>query len=274
MSSFFGKMPFNEAMGLSWTVWALVWTARHRERPTSRALLAAAGFWALGLATSWPCAAILFAVWLLSGLEWARNRRPGALAAFVTLGGTAVIGVTLLVVQMIWAAGWRMPGLFAAGAHWWLASLGAGTALEAFGVALDFHRLYFANVPFALYLVWLVSSLRGLSRGVEASEATRLALAGSLGAALWTIVFVRQVAIHGYGQFWFLPFESLAVADVAVGGWERLAHRPRLRLVLATAAIVGTLVSTGATLHYRYSRPHSYAVRTARELEARFHTHP
>jgi hypothetical protein len=135
--------------------------------------------------------------------------------------------------------------------------------------------MYFANVPFALFLAWCFLRLRALARRPgELAEAARVLLAGCFGAGLWALLFVRQVALHAYGQFWFLPFEVLAVAELAVDGWRHLAARPRLRAGLAAAALLGTLASTAATLHYRYTTPSSYATRTAAEIAATYYTAP
>ena len=107
-----------------------------------------------------------------------------------------------------------------------------------------------------------------------AVPAQRVLCAGSAGVALSALAFLPALAIHAYGQFWFLPFEVLAAADVALAAWERLGNRRRMRLALAGLAVAGTLASAAYTLAYRYSRPHGYAVRTARFIAERYYTTP
>ena len=65
MSAFFGKVAFNEPVGLALAVWALVFTLLFRATSRAGALGAAAFLWLLALATSWSCAALLFGFWLL-----------------------------------------------------------------------------------------------------------------------------------------------------------------------------------------------------------------
>jgi hypothetical protein len=114
----------------------------------------------------------------------------------------------------------------------------------------------------------------GVYRPGSVSEATRLLLAGAFGCALWALLFVRQAAMHAYGQFWFLPFETLAAADLSVRLWERLGARPRLRAGMAAAAIGATVASSAAMLAYRYGEAHPYAVKTARRITELYFTAP
>jgi hypothetical protein len=274
MSAFFGKMPFNEPVGLCGVIWAVVYIARYRAQPTRRVLAAACALSALACLTSWPAYAILGALTALFGAEALCGRRD-RLALALALGATGAAAGALAIAQLAWASGDGALGLFDAGGHWGIHRLGPERALRAIGRAFDFHRIYFANVPFALFLVWCGARLWAAARRrAPIDERTRLLAAGALGAALWSIAFVRQVALHGYGQFWFLPFESMAAAHVVVEGWARCERRPRLRLALAALAVAGTLVSSAGTLHYRYSKPHGYAVRTAREIAETFETQP
>ena len=66
----------------------------------------------------------------------------------------------------------------------------------------------------------------------------------------------------------------LAAADAAAGAWRGLATRPRWRAALATLAVAGTVTSSAAVLHYRYTHRGDYAMRVAREYETRYYTHP
>lgn len=271
MSAFFGKVAFNEPVGLAWLVWALVFTLRFRATGRAAALLAAAGLWLLALATSWPCAALLFAFWLLQVWEWRRGQAGAGTAALV-LGATGSAGLALVLGQLVWASGGGLSGLFQAGDAWGICGRQASSWLRALGIAFDFHRFYFANVPFVLYLGWLVTRAR--RRGRPLTEAECVLLAGSSGAALWAVMFVHQVAMHGYGQFWFLPFETLAAADAAAGAWRGLAARPRWRAALAALAVAGTVASSAAILHYRYTHRGGYAMDASRRIEALYYTHP
>ncbi len=273
MSAFFGKLAFNEPVGLALAVWALVVTLRFRATGGAGALLAAVGLWLLALAASWTCAALLFAFWLLQVRDWRCGGRGAGLAT-VALGATGLVGVGLLLGQLAWAGGGGLDGLLRAGGAWGISGRNAPGWLGSLGVAFDFHRLYFANLPFLLYLGWLAARARALGRGRPLGDADRVLLAGSAGAALWAVAFVHQVAMHGYGQFWFLPFETLAAADAAAAGWRGLAARPRLRMALAVLAVAGTVTSSAVTLHYRYTHRGAYAMQTAREYEARYFTHP
>jgi hypothetical protein len=275
MSAYFGKMPFNEAMGLCLVIWAALALARYRRRPAAGSLLGSLALWVLAGFTSWTAFTLLLGFFLLSAGEAVAERRPASAAAAWGLGVTGAAAFALVMLQLFWAARGATPGVFAAGEHWGVYRLGWARALDAAARAFDFHRMYFANVPFALFLAWCFLRLRALARRPgELAEAARVLLAGCFGAGLWALLFVRQVALHAYGQFWFLPFEVLAVAELAVDGWRHLAARPRLRAGLAAAALLGTLASTAATLHYRYTTPSSYATRTAAEIAATYYTAP
>ncbi len=275
MSAFFGKMPFNEPVGLCWVIWAAALTCAHRQAPRGAVLLGACLLWALGAFTSWPAFSLLLGFCGLFVWEAASGARSDARRAALALGATGLISGGLVVAQLFWAARGATPGLFSAAGHWGLFHMRPPLALSAFGRALDFHRIYFANAPWLLFVIWMFLRLARARSGLESpDEPTRVLLAGTLGAAVWALVFLRQVALHAYGQFWFLPFESLAVADIGVKLWERWETRPRARAVVAGAALVATLLSTVFTLHYRYGKPHGYAVRAARDLTERFQTNP
>ncbi len=275
MSAYFGKMPFNESMGLCGVIWAVWCLARYRRLARQGALAGSVVFWALAGLTSWPAFALLLGFFLLCAREALAERRPGSAAAACALGATGLVCFALVIAQLFWAARGATPGLSAAGEHWGIHRLGFARALDALARAFDFHRLYFANVPFALFLAWGVARIRGVLREATATpEPARLLLAGCFGAGLWALLFVRQVALHAYGQFWFLPFEALAVGELSVELWQRMARRPRLRAWLAGAAIAGTLASAAAVLHYRYTTPSAYAMRIAAAIAAEFYTEP
>jgi hypothetical protein len=276
MSSFFGKMPFNEPVGLSAIVWGVALYVRHRARPSNPRLVAAMMVWAFAIFASWPAVPILGCILALTAREaWiSRSGEPASRGAVLLLAGT-VVGATLLVLgQLAWAAGGRLDPLFKAGGHWGAALLHPREALHQLGAVIDFHRRYFANLPFLLLLVWVAQRLARMRRGEALPFADRLLLGGIAGCTVWALVFLRQVALHAYGQFWFLPFEALAVADLSVGIGRRLAGRPQLRTALAALAIAITLISTVAVLHFRYTRVHGYAVRTAAWLANEYETAP
>lgn len=274
MSAFFGKLPFNEPVGLAWVVWALVATARYRLRPARATLALAAALWFLACLSSWAPAVILACLIALFVLESAREGRPHALRAAAAFGATLIVAGALVSAQILWANAGRPLSILRAANQWGIHSLGFQAAVRNLGIAIDFHRNYFANVPFLLFIVWLVVRLGDLARRKALPGPSRLLLAGSLGCAIWAVLFLQQVAVHAYGQFWYLPFECLAAADVALAGWERLRARPRARAVIAALAIAGTVASSAVFLHYRYSRRHGYAVRAAEGFARDFYTTP
>ena len=275
MSSFFGKMPFNEAMGLCWVIWALHFTATQRDRP-SRGTLAAAGIlWALACLTSWPAYAILSAVLALIAWEARTQTWPGARRTALILvavgGGTAA----LVFGQIAWAARGQELTLFAAAEHWGAHRVSPGEIISRLGKALDMHRQYFANLPFLVYLLWIGGRLYEARKGTaRVSPAHRFILAVSLGCMLWALVFLRAISIHAYGQFWFLPVEALAVGDASVSIAKHLRARPRLRLALAALFVAGTIASSAAILAYRYGKSGSYAQSASERYATTYWTTP
>ena len=273
MSAFFGKMPNFEPVGLAWVLVALVATCRYRERGGHKALATATAFWALAGFTSWAAHAVAIGVITLFAIEAWREHRPGSGRAALSIAAASAFSAVTTIAQIRVLEG-HNSSVFVAGGTWSTTGMSPAEALRALGTVIDFNRMYFANVPFALYLVWAAARIRDLLAGRPLPEHRRVLLAGSIGITLYALAFLRALTIHAYGQFWFLPFEAFAVADLAVEAWERLRPRPALRVALATLAITGTLVSSGYTLAYRYSRPHGYAVRTARDLAERYYTAP
>jgi hypothetical protein len=272
MSTFFGKLAFNEPLGLCAVIWATLFLARHRARGSPADLAASAAGWAVAGFTSWPAFAILFAFFLLSVAEALRGTRPGARREAWALGVAGLATFALVLGQLWWAAGGAVPPVLAAGQTWGVHRTTARTLAGSLGRAFDFHRLYFANVPFALFLAWCVAALLGRSApGPAWPEATRVLLAGAAGCALWALLFVKQVAIHAYGQFWFLPFEVLAVADLTVRLWSHARGRPALRAAVAAGCVIVTLASSTWLLVRRYTEVHPYAVRTARQMAQWYH---
>lgn len=274
MSSYFGKMPFNESVGLCFVVWALVGLAQHRTTRSRESLWGSFLCWVLAGLTSWTAFVILFfmALWLIEERRRGRLVGRAGIALLITGVGTGL----LVLAHLFWAAGWRMPGILAAADHWGAHSMGPVGILARLGKAIDFHRIYFANVPHLLFLIWVVRRTRELRTGLWADAPWHVPflLAGILGCFAWAMLFLRQITVHAYGQFWYLPFEALAVGDIAVELWQRCAARRNLRMTLALLAVLGTLLSTAVQLERRYSSPSSYATRTAEEITARFWTEP
>lgn len=273
MSSYFGKMPFNEPVGLCFIIWALAGLVAHRASASRRALLLSLIFWVLAGLTSWTAFVMLFFIAALFMWERRSGHLPGRAGEVLLITGITT-GI-LVVLHIFWAAGWHRPGIFAAADHWGSHSVGPLGLLGRLGKAIDFHRIYFANIPHLLFLIWVGWRLRELRAGLGAlTSEHRFILAGALGCLVWALLFLRQITVHAYGQFWYLPFEALAVGDIAVVLWQHCAARRRLRTALAVLAILGTLASTAAQLNRRYTSPSSYATRTAAEITARYHTEP
>jgi hypothetical protein len=301
MSSYFGKMPFNEPVGLCWVMWALVFLARHRRSPSRRDLTISLAFWALAGLTSWTAYVILAAHALVETLERmipresssraegaavsaaVRRLRP-ALHVPAALLATGLVTGAFVMLHLLAAGGWQSPRLLQAADHWGTQSLSLAEIPERLAKAADLHRLYFANLPFLLYLLWVAwrarelwtarrprANLRALSAIVPER---RFLLAGSLGALGWALLFLRPISFHAYGQFWYLPYECLAVADVAAVLWRRWAYRPRWRAAAAALALAGTVASAGQFLHYRYSKFSDYAIRQSAITESRYFTSP
>jgi hypothetical protein len=227
--------------------------------------------------TSWTAYVILFFVAAL--LIWEGRAGVRAAASSTRLGATLLLtGVAvgaLVILHILWAGNWHLPTMFAAADTWGIHSIGPAGVVKRLAKAFDLHRIYFASVPLLLYLVWIASRIKEARLGLAAiSPERRLLLAGSLGCLSWALLILRAISIHAYGQFWYLPFEALAVGDITVELWRQFARRPRLRAAFAVIALIGTLASTAALLHYRYSKPGDYAIRTAAEIAASRYTSP
>ncbi len=284
MSTYFGKMPFNEPMGLALLTWAFLWLHRHRASGRRADLAASLACWVLAGLTSWTAYVLWFAAWIwtLSDLRdpdpgTIRHARRAALAlavlALATCGSTAG--------HLAWVAHRVRDSTTAehatlgdAARHWGLLALDPHEAVRRVGKAVDFHRVYFANVPFVLYVVWLAARARDVVRRVRLTSDARLLVLGSAGCALWVISFLRQTTVHAYGQFWYLPFECLAVGGIGSGMWRpRPAGRERsrrARVALASVLVAGTIVSTATFLAHRYRGPSGYAVDGAARLRAAY----
>ncbi len=285
MSAYFGKMPFNEAVGLCWLTWALVFLVRHRRGGSGSHLALSLLFWFLAGLTSWTAFVILAFHAVTEWVDAAADRvdreaaaqrdPPARRLAGPLLLATGVATGALVLLHLFAAGQWRTFGLFGAADHWGTHSLAIADVPARLAKAADLHRLYFANVPFLLYLVWIALRLREARGGWRAiTYERRFLAAGSLGCLAWALLFLRPISFHAYGQFWYLPYESLAVGDVVVTLWRRGARRPGWRAVAATAALVVTIASTVHFLHYRYTTASSYAVRTSAETAGDYYTSP
>jgi len=314
MSSYFGKMPFNEPVGLCWVMYALVFLARHRRHGARRDLALSLAFWALAGLTSWTAYVILAAQALLEAAErltpakqpggnggaddsgrprpvgqrgagastaaGPAPRAPADLRVPAALLVTGVVTGALVMLHLLAAGGWQPLRLFQAADHWGTHSVSLASIPARLAKAADLHRLYFANVPFLLYLVWIAWRVQDLwraggLRGLSAiTPERRFLLGGTLGALGWALLFLRPISFHAYGQFWYLPCECLAVADVAAVLWRRWAAHRRWRAACAALAIVATVISAGLFLHYRYTRISDYAVRQSASTEETYFTSP
>jgi hypothetical protein len=179
MSNYFGKMPFNEPVGLCCIVWALVCLARYRERPSRWTFAGTLAFWVLAGMTSWTAYVILFFVAAL--LIWEGRAGVRAAASSTRLGATLLLtGVAvgaLVILHILWAGNWHLPTMFAAADTWGIHSIGPAGVVKRLAKAFDLHRIYFASVPLLLYLV---GSCGDLTRTPTA--AGRLARLFELGA--------------------------------------------------------------------------------------------
>ncbi len=277
MSAFFGKMPFNEAEGLCFVIWATSFLALHRERGGRPALVASLFLWVLAGMTSWTSYVILAFLAVLLLFEGRRldGRRGTAGGLPVLLLVTAFLTGVAVLTHLLWAAEWQRPSMLDSAGYWAASSLWNGGLIGRLGKAFDLHRIYFANVPFLLFLIWTGLRIGELRGGLgRVSPARRFLLAGSAGCFLWSIIFLRQITVHAYGQFWYLPFESIAVGDMTISLYRRLASRPRTRLALAMIAVAGTLASSAWFLHYRYTTPGHYAIEASARNHAQYYTSP
>lgn len=273
MSAFFGKMPFNEAEGLCFVIWAGAFLVIHRERAARPALCGSLLFWVLAWLTSWTSYVIAGSFALLLLLERSHRRERLRGAPFLLLGSALITGI-LVLTHILWAAGWHAPTMLGSAGYWAVSSLGDGF-LPRLGKAFDLHRIYFANVPFLLFLIWIGLRMRELRGGIGAvTPSRRFLLAGSAGCLLWALIFLRQITVHAYGQFWFLPFESIAAGDMAVQLYRGLASRRRVRLALTAIAVAGTVASSAWFLQYRYGKPGGYAMEAAARNQERYYTSP
>ncbi len=275
MSAYFGKMPFNEPLGLCWVVWALWGTARYRQRHSTRALMVAIGFWLLAGWSSWAATVIAFLTALFLLGDGIVDRRAGRVRGAVILGVVTVVSWALVLLHIAWAAKWQHLGVFDAAGHWGIHSMSLEEIARRIGKAIDFQRIYFANIPFLLFVVWIFLRLRDLRGGLAAVAWERhLLMAGCVACVIWVLTFLRQVTVHAYGQFWLLPFVALAVGDMSAVAWRRLRARSGLRTALAVIAAAGTIAGTVYLLDYRYSGSSDYAIEKSRERAERYYLSP
>lgn len=274
MSSFFGKMPFNEPVALALIIWAIVATLRHVDRGTAASIVAALSLWALAVLTAWTAFVLALSVAAWLAIEARRSGRRRAMRTAGALAAGSIVSEAFVLAHLAWAGAGHESTLLAVAGHWGAHRLAPGEIVRRIGKLIDFNRMYFANVPFLFFLGWLVRRARDAASGLDRlTPARRLLGAGTAGCAAWALVFLRQTTVHAYGQFWLLPFESLAVGDLAAALWRRLGSR-RAKMVGSIVAVAGTAASVAWTLDYRYSKPHGYAVETARRLSDTYYSAP
>ncbi|MGE0448771.1 MAG: glycosyltransferase family 39 protein [Vicinamibacterales bacterium] len=269
MSGYFGRMVNYEPLCLFAVIVQVLGYVRYKQHGRRRDLaLAAAGIVWGGL-IDWPSFFFAAALGAVETLDVVSGRSRGRALLGVLVCCSA--GVFALDIWHLWYAGRAsMQALGTVlGSNDPLWSLDATPSRFLLG-QLDTFRRYFTEVGLisTLLVSWSLArpgsaAATRLFAGVD-DRIVRRVLASMFGAAVaYQLAAPRWAMMHQYWQFYFLPPVVLSI----VLAWRRLERAwrehpsPRLR-ALQVVCVLDVLIASGYWLHFRHTRPESYAIET------------
>jgi 4-amino-4-deoxy-L-arabinose transferase-like glycosyltransferase len=262
MSSFFGKLVNFEPFVLPLMLGAVAAYWRWAERGGDGFLVATFVLVAAGTFIDWP---ILLATLVIAG-DALRRWRAGEGRRFRT-AALAVVATGLVVGIAVAAWTSSAVGLHEIGraARYRLRLHGHYRWWQLVGKLVDYDRRYFTEPVLIAQVVVACVLVADRWRGRRLSARERLLVLLGLAGLVPVVAFPSSARHHPYWQFYLLPYATLAVAHVIDTIVSRLPASRR-RLVCA-AVLLWVAVSSGSTLHTRYSRPSSYVARMVRQFQ-------
>jgi 4-amino-4-deoxy-L-arabinose transferase-like glycosyltransferase len=261
MSAFFGKMVNFEPLVLPFFIGAIVswWRGTEAGRGGRPGLTGA--LVVLGTLIDWPILLVL-PVLLADGVR--RWRRGEGTAAVLAALGVTGVALAVAAAVAVWTSGAVGLGELGAAASFRFHLHGRYPWWELAGKLFDYNRRYFTEPVLAAAAVTAGILVRDAWRGRPSVPRTRLLALLGVAGLLPVVLFPTSARYHAYWQFYLLPYETLAVADVLERVGARLRPAPRR---LGYAVVVLWLVGASAvTLRTRYTRPSGYVERKVREL--------
>lgn len=275
MSGYFGRMVNYEPLCLFAVMVQLLgyvrWKIHGRRRDAW--LLGVGVVW--GGVVDWPAFFFAAALASVEVIDLARRKTSGAPLALLIATATGVFAFDLW--HLWYAARGSMQafgGVLASNEPLW--AMDASLSRFVLG-QVDTFRRYFTEaglISTGLALWSLAAGTSGRPHDDALSPLTRRVLAATFGAAFAYVVTAPAWAMmHQYWQFYFLP--SVVISMVLA--WLRLEHAMRTRpgalfRAMQVAFVLDVLMASGYWLHFRHTRPESYAIETTASFRALYLT--
>jgi hypothetical protein len=269
MSAYYGKMPNHEVPGLLFFLLGVrLWGVRSPPA-TGRSVALAGLAWTGAAFASWH-AVLCVLGWL--AMQWGMARRRHVVAALLWVAAS----VTAVLLQLLWAGGWKLLDSQSGSASYWFAgsdgsSLAARLGFLNHALGIGINR--FAQFPALLCIGWLLAVGYDAVRGRRLPAAAERSLIGlGLGSIVYYLLFPRAVSFHAYQGFYVIPFVALTSALAL----ERLrlapfvGARPRLQRVLPGILLGLTCVIGVAATLQLYRAPSPRVIEAVRTLERQY----
>lgn len=267
MSGYFGRMVNYEPLCLfAVLVQVLGYVRYKRHGRRGDLLLVAAGVVGGGLA-DWPSFFFAAALAALEALDLARRQtRSPALLATLVVAATSIFAFDL---AHLWYAArgsvQALGGVVASNQPLW--SVDASLSRFVLG-QLDTFRRYFTEVGLisTLLALWAIARTGSaasprLFDGMPGWLVRRVLVATLGAAAAYVLAAPAWAMMHQYWQFYFLPGVVLSIALAWMRLERALRERPSTTLrMLRIAFILDVLIASAYWLHFRHTRPESYAI--------------
>jgi 4-amino-4-deoxy-L-arabinose transferase-like glycosyltransferase len=152
------------------------------------------------------------------------------------------------------------------------------TLVKFFGGQIDIFRRYFTHAGLVSGLIVVLCLVRPrlrLSKSVfgvtEADLIRDLLVITGVAAGGNVLAAPTWAKVHMYWQFYFLPFVTLSMTLVWSSLWRKIAKtQSRAFQALAVIFILEVIVTSAYMLHFRHTRPGSYAIEKTAELRATY----
>jgi 4-amino-4-deoxy-L-arabinose transferase-like glycosyltransferase len=273
MSAYFGRMVNYEPLCLFAIVVELAGYVVFKRTGSKRGLVWLCFGIVLGGLIDWGSFFFAAAIAGLEAVDMLRRRAySGTLLVASATAAAAVFAFD------IWHFSYAADGSLAAFREAFSHGPRTFTVMKFLGGQIDIFRRYYTHAGLVSVLIVVLSIVRprlGISKGVfgvpGAGLVKNLLVVTGAAAGAYVVVTPTWAKIHMYWQFYFLPFVVVSMTLVWWSLWRKIARtRSRAFTALAVIFIVEVVATSAYMLHFRHTRPGSYAIEKTAELRATY----
>jgi len=241
MSVFFGKMPNHEVLSLFFLLsgcYSYLQCSRH-ERKNIIWMAAGCISWIAAGFSSWHALFVIASIALYILLIEKQKTFRFGMMTFICL----VIVPMLVVLQMFWANGWKLPASQKTSMLHWMTASENRSYLRCVFIAFLYNGRYTGPLPVLFSGLWLLKLLYDLFKKTIIPPLSLFILSLGMGTFIYNLIFFRAVETHPYQQFYLLPFISISSAIFINHVYIKLSSTNK---VYAVIFLSGSFLATSA----------------------------